>query len=108
MPTNEMLEFITGLIASLTEKLGDLDAPEAPTPPANKVTLLVPEGGEKPFNLDVAPLGTVVRIGVAEYMFFVGEKWIKYTGEEYSTEDFAELIRDEQEEGADVYLVHVG
>jgi hypothetical protein len=27
MPTNEMREFITGLIASLTEKLDDLGAP---------------------------------------------------------------------------------
>ena len=108
MPTNEMRDFITGLIASLTEKLDNLDTPEAPTPPANKVTLLVPEGGEKPFNLDTAPLGTVVRIGIAEYMFLVGENWIKYTGDKYSTEAFAELIRDEQAEGVDVRLVHVG
>lgn len=108
MPTNEMREFITGLIASLMEKLDDLDAPEAPAPLTNKVTLLMPEGGEKPFNLDTAPLGTVVRIGIAEYMFLVGENWIKYTGDKYSTEDFAELIRDEQEEGVDVRLVHVG
>jgi len=108
MPTNEMRDFITGLIASLMENLGDLDAPEAPAPLTNKVTLLVPEGGEKPFDLDMASLGTVVRIGVAEYMFLVGENWIKYTGDKYSTEAFAELIRDEQAEGADVRLVHVG
>jgi hypothetical protein len=50
----------------------------------------------------------VVQIGVAEYMFLVGENWIKYTGEKFSTEEFAELIRDEQREGADVRLVHVG
>jgi hypothetical protein len=108
MPTNEMREFITGLIASLTEKLDDLDAPEARAPLTNEVTLLVPEGGEKRFNLDTAPLGTVVRIDVAEYMFLVGENWIKYTGEKFSTEDFAELIRGQQEDGADVRLVHVG
>jgi hypothetical protein len=108
MPTSEMREFITGLIASLTEKLDDFDAPEAQAPLTNEVTLLVPEGGEKRFNLATAPLGTVVRIGLAEYMFLVGENWIRYTGEKYSTEDFAELIRDEQKEGADVRLVHVG
>jgi hypothetical protein len=108
MPISEMREFITGLIASLTEKLDDLDAPEARAPLTNEVTLLMPEGGEKRFNLDMAPLGTVVQIGVAEYMFLVGENWIRYTGEKFSTEDFAELIRDEQKEGADVRLVHVG
>ena len=108
MPTSEMREFITGLIASLTEKLGDLDAPEARAPLTNEVTLLVPEGGEKRFNLATVSLGTVVRIGLAEYMFLVGETWIRYTGEKFSTEDFAELIRDEQREGADVRLVHVG
>lgn len=108
MPTNEMREFITGLIASLTEKLDDLGAPEARAPLTNEVTLLTPEENEKRFDLGSAPLGTVVQIGVAEYMFLVGENWIKYTGEKFSTEEFAELIRDEQREGADVRLVHVG
>ena len=42
MPTNEMREFITRLIASLTEKLDDLGAPEARAPLTNEVTLLTP------------------------------------------------------------------
>lgn len=108
MPTNEMREFITGLIASLTEKLGDLDAPEECALPKNEVTIWAPGEDERRVNLDAVALGTVIRINLAEYMLRTGRRWIKYTGEEFSMTGFVELIRDEQESGADVSLVHFG
>lgn len=101
MDTNEIREALTALL----EKLGDN---ESPAPVGTTVTLTDPDGSDVTLDLESAGAGTLIVLGLGEYMKIIGGSWIKYDEEKLSPEALASRIRDMQNGGRATILVHRG
>lgn len=101
MDTNELREALTALL----EKLGD---DETSSRSDAKVTITDSDGRNVTLDLACVTAGTLVMLGVGEYMNLMDDSWIKYDGEKVSSEDLASRIRNMQNGGGVVACVHRG
>ena len=101
MDTNELRE----ALAALLEKLG---GDESPAQSGTRVTITDHDGCDATLDLACVTSGTLVTLGVGEYMNLTDGSWIKYDGEKVSSEAFASRIRDMQNGGGTVVCVHRG
>lgn len=101
MDTNEVREALTALL----EKLG---GNESPAQSGTKVTVRNHDGRDATLDLACVTAGTLVTLGVGEYMNLMDDSWIKYDGEKVSSEALASRIRDMQNGGGIVACVHRG
>ena len=102
MDTNELREALTALL----EKL---DGDESPAQSDTKVTITDHDGRDITLDLACITAGTLVTLGVGEYLNLMDDSWIKYDGEKVSSEVLASRIRDMQNnDDGTVVLVHRG
>lgn len=101
MDTNELREALTALL----EKLG---GDESPAQSGTRVTITDYDGRDAILDLACVTAGTLVTLGVGEYMNLMDDSWIKYDGEKVSSEALASRIRDMQNGGGAVVLIHRG
>lgn len=101
MDTNEVRE----ALAALLEKLG---GDESPAQSGTRVTITDHDGCDATLDLACVTSGTLVTLGVGEYMNLMDGSWIKYDGEKVSSEALASRIRETQDDGLPVTLIHMG
>jgi hypothetical protein len=98
--TNEVREALTALL----EKLG---GNESPAQSGTKVTVTDRDGRDVTLDLACVTAGTLVTLGVGEYMNLMDDSWIKYDGEKVSSEALASRIREAQKDDLSTILVHM-
>ena len=102
MDTNELREALAGLL----EKLEDS---EPSTQSGTTVTITdCVERNDVTLELESVIAGTLIMVGLGEYMSLTDGSWIKYDGEKISSETLALRIRSSQNGGIGVVRAHRG
>lgn len=102
MDANELRE----ALAALLEKLED-NEPSTQSGTTVTITDCV-EKNDVTLDLESIIAGTVIVVGVGEYMSLTDESWIKYDGEKISSKTLASRIRSAQNGGVGVVRAHRG
>ena len=102
MDANELRE----ALAALLEKLEGSE-PSAQSGTTVTITDCV-EKNDVTLDLESIIAGTVIMVGVGEYMSLTDESWIKYDGEKISSKTLASRIRSAQNGGVAVVRAHRG
>lgn len=66
------------------------------------------DGSGRTIDLDSAFSGTVILVDYAEYMKLSGGIWIRHNGQRKNPENLATQIRETQDDGLPVTLIHMG
>ena len=101
MDANELREALIAILDKLEDS-------EPSTQSETTVTITDHDGRDATLDLARATPGTLVMLGVGEYMNLMDDSWIKYDGEKVSSEALASGIRGMQNNGETVVCVHRG